>query len=252
MALTADGKEVFWISYKHGDYLDKNGKPRQIPTFQQWGAIKAIYHKQYSKEFKDFEKIIKGIINNFLEKVSQRLPVGNKFTREEFIKREDLMKIYGRKLKNVEKPKLGGEVETIYTFPQGHPQFYENFLKIKNKHMQNLALKSVYGINFGEGKEFGPENVNILLQAIEEIKIGALFDEGGKFLGYEMIIPPTGHLVENPELPNTDLNGPYTPCLYLRYTKAEYFRFGKSVIFGARTLIFPLGRVTQSKDSIEV
>ena len=45
MALGQGTKGNFWISYKHGDYIDKSGK--ELPaSFQQYGSLKTFFTKQ--------------------------------------------------------------------------------------------------------------------------------------------------------------------------------------------------------------
>ena len=55
--------EDYWISYKHGDYIDKTGK--ELPaSFQQYGSLKSFFTKQFTNKAQD--EGIEKLINSFL------------------------------------------------------------------------------------------------------------------------------------------------------------------------------------------
>ena len=70
LSLTHNGDDVFWISFKHGEYVDDVTKPGQIP-FQQWGSHMGIYKQD---EFRP-------LLDKYLTGVADAL--GQHYTREQ-------------------------------------------------------------------------------------------------------------------------------------------------------------------------
>jgi hypothetical protein len=65
IALGQGNKGNFWISYKHGDYIDKSGK--ELPaSFQQYGSLKTFFTKEFTNKAKDAG--IEKLIDDFLDK----------------------------------------------------------------------------------------------------------------------------------------------------------------------------------------
>ena len=64
MALGQGKRANFWISYKHGDYIDRSGK--ELPaSFQQYGSLKSFFTKQFTNKARDAG--IEKLINEFLD-----------------------------------------------------------------------------------------------------------------------------------------------------------------------------------------
>lgn len=270
MSLTYDDKDVFWISYKHGEYIDNVTKPSDIP-FQQYGSPAGIYA----------DKALKPVIDEFLTEVSNK--VGNYYTRDQVIaigeknpdaekgSMELIMNYYG---KQINKKKKDGtpssnrwnknKVEDFYIYPSGTSEhaakLFDSDRQPLGSELELLALKSIYGDDY-TGKpdnEFGKNNVNILLQTPESAKF-ELFkpdkEDPDEVVAVKMSLVDKSHVIFNPNLPDSL---PYLPCMYIRHTLDNYFIFnnkrtGKvSAILGGRLLVYPQGSVSSSATFIDM
>lgn len=265
MSLTLNEKDVFWISYKHGEYVEEVTKPGDIP-FQQYGSPGGIYG----------DKDLKPIVDNFLTKVSNK--IGNYYTRDQIIavgeknpnaekgSMELIMNHYGKHL--AKKKKDGSpanniwnknKVEDFYIYPSGTAEhaakLFDSERKPLGSELELLALKSIYGDDYTgkDSDEFGINNVNILLQTPESAKFTIMKDEQGfdpdEAVAVRMTLVDKSHVIFNPNLPDSL---PYLPCMYIRHTVGNFFIFnnertGKvSAILGGRLLVYPQGSASST------
>lgn len=271
LALTNDEKEVFWISFKHGEYVEEVTKPGEIP-FQQWGSHMGIYNQ---KEFKP-------LLDKYLTGVAREL--GNHYTREQVNQMapsigdvEDgsiefvLKSIYNDHFNK--KTMSGGldrssslnkqEIDSIHVFPSGTPaivsKLFDSDKKPVGDKLELLALKAIYGDKYSlSNKKMGINNVNILLQTPESAKFEVVKgtpDDPDEIWAVELKMVKEAHIIKNPDLPNAI---PYLPCLYTRYTYASPIVFtnkttGKlEAIVGGRMLLYPQGKVDSNANIIDV
>lgn len=115
-------------------------------------------------------------------------------------------------------------------FPSGMPAGKSVFVKINDPELKKLSL---FGCDYG--REFGINNVNVLLQG--KIKIVA-----GNDNNYEL---KAHHVVYNGDLPD----GPYEPVLFARYSSS---RGGNHGIKDLRTMISPIAKVSKTTHDVKV
>jgi hypothetical protein len=248
IALTNKGVEVFWISFKEDSYsLD----PSVEPGFQQWGSLKKSY---------DTDKGIQEIVNLFLTTaVTQQTENFTEYNVDEQPleleqalkdRQYDLNLLQDKELKTVKRVYLVQERTSLYL-----DLFTPN--AEQNTDFKELALKGIYGTDFELGKNvpFGKDNVNLILQTPEPIKFEKLVNMHDDPVAWKMMLKPGSHIIKNPQLPE---HGQYLPCLSLRYTHAERFRFinqqtkQPELILGGRLLIYPIGKVGKNSKQITI
>ena len=270
LALTTDGKETFWISFKHGEYVEDVKKAGDIP-FQQWGSHMGIYKQ---KEFKPLlDKYLTGVANE----------LGQHYTREQVMSMgptlepssegsvEDVLKnVYNdhfNKLTKTGTPdKSSGlnkqEIDHIHVFASGTPvivqKLFDNDKKPIGDRLELLALKAIYGDSYSPtSTKMGVNNVNILLQTPESATFDVVKgtpDDPDEIWAVEMKMKKEAHVIKNPDLPNAI---PYLPCLYTRYTYASPIVFTNTktkrleAIVGGRVLLYPQGKVDDSANIID-
>ena len=271
MSLNLDNEDVFWISYKHGEYIENVTKPGDIP-FQQYGSPGGIYG----------DKDLKPLVDKFLTQISNQ--IGNYYTREQVIsigeKNPDaengsLELIMNHYSKHLAKTKKDGtpanniwnknSVQDLYIYPSGTAEHAARLFDADRKplgsDLELIALKSIYGDNYtGKSSDtFGINNVNILLQTPESAKFEILKDERGddpdEAVAVRMSLVDKSHVILNPNLPDSL---PYLPCMYIRHTVSNFFIFdnlrtGKtSAILGGRLLVYPQGSASSSATFVDI
>ena len=271
LSLTSDGNEVFWISFKHGEYVEDVKKAGDIP-FQQWGSHMGIYKQD---EFKP-------LLDKYLTGVATEL--GEHYTRDQVLEIaptigetkdgtvEDILKKvfndhFNKLTKTGTPDKSSGlnkqEIDHIHVFSSGTPvivqKLFDSDKKPVGAKLELLALKAIYGDNYSpNNKKTGKDNVNILLQtpqsATFEVVTGTP-DDPDEIWAVEMKMNKDAHIIKNPDLPNAI---PYLPCLYTRYTYASPIVFTntktkrKEAIVGGRLLLYPQGKVDNDANVIDV
>ena len=238
--------EVFWISFKEDSYsLDPNAEP----GFQQWGSLKKSYES---------DKGIQEIVDLFLTKSVLQEP--DNFivydTNEQSAELEQALKEKEYDL-NLLKDKDFKTAKKIYFVQERTSLYLDLFIQQNSKQddFKQLALKGIYGTDFELGKNipFGRNNVNLILQTPEPIKFEKILDVHGDPEAWKMVLGPGSHIIKNPQLPE---HSQYLPCLSLRYTHAERFRFinqqtqQPELILGGRLLIYPIGKVSRTGEEI--
>lgn len=241
IALCNNNEDVFWISFKEGSYLPSNEKGA-IPEFQQWGSLKSLYKTDSN---------IQDVIDSFLTKAVEQYktiafdvfdPLTQKTELLEELKRQKIN--INPILKDLAKSKK------IYIVKEKIALFADlQANKTKQSELINLALKAIYGNNFQKGKNFGPENVNLILETPTPISFEFL-RENDDVVGLKLSLTQNSHIIKNPDLPESEN---YLPCLYLRRTSEERFLFNNlmtnnvELILAGRTLVYPTGRAKKEK-----
>jgi hypothetical protein len=255
-ALSNNGKEVFWVSYKHGEYKEDITRPDDIP-FQQYGSPKKGIYK---------DKKLQSLVDEFLTEAVAEMR--SFYSRDDVIQKGDesqpdgsllnVMGYYQHRVIPQSRTKLKDTDITRFHIMIGkgggtdkHPEFASHLFDADHRPFKTeanmIALKAIYGDNYGKVDKFGKQNVNVLLQTPKSATFKVVHNNEGDPDHAEMIMPDDSHLIKNPDLPES---GPYLPCLYGRYSKAEYFIFNnkntkkKEAILGCRILVFPQGRVS--------
>ena len=270
LALTSDGEEAFWISYKHGEYVEEVTKPGEIP-FQQWGSHMGIYKQD---EFKP-------LLDKYLTGVADEL--GQHYTRDQINElgptigdtddgtiQDVIKKVYNDHFNKITQSgaldnssslnKQG--IDHVHVFSSGTPvivnNLFDNDKKPIGDKLELLALKAIYGDQYSpSNKKMGKNNVNILLQTPESATFEVVKgtpDDPDEIWAVEMKMKKESHIIKNPDLPNAI---PYLPCLYTRYTYASPVVFTNTktkrleAIVGGRVLLYPQGRVDKNANIID-
>jgi hypothetical protein len=265
-ALSYKGQEVYWISYKEGDYFKRDDTTGELVVsqkvpFQQYGEFKRLYKGEQEKDPKN---IIPIAINTFCTNIVNQ-KTGPTFNvsgdkLKEFIdaNEEKLSKINGitsiinhwrnRKVResNVTKFHLiPSATYIVHNFYESNP---EGPLSV-------FALKGIYGNDYEPGQEFGINNVNILLQTtVDQITLQEVLQHD-EHLGYKINPGERGHILKNPSLPDAS---EYIPVLFMRHSSEDYFAFintdtgKKEVLLGGRSFIYPKGKVPGNAININI
>ena len=258
--------EVFWISYKHGDFFGKEGEIAEYVPFQQYGSLQNLYDRSLESEEdiattddiagEDIKKIIDHFIHSILKKSDMTkysmydveevtgTPDGgyeiHKENGKTMLVEEghplfpvfDDLEVYRKLVKFLNKGP-----GNIHFYLQGTKEYYFNFLKSKllePKSLKTIAGKSVYGLDFYIGNtNFGRENVNILLQTSRTLMVSQ--HKQAKNTDYEDVDGITiktdemGHILFNPNLPDEDVKKAFQ--VIDQYTPVLYVRFTKKEVF---------------------
>tara|TARA_R110002020_G_C16264789_1_gene770715 strand:+ start:504 stop:2000 length:1497 start_codon:yes stop_codon:yes gene_type:complete len=265
MALGQGNKANFWISYKHGDYIDRSGK--ELPaSFQQYGSLKSFFTKQFTNKARDAG--IEKLINDFLDKCKSK---ATHVIKDVTGVKEEGGKIYlevKKKWKEApsQNPKIWGKNKT----------WLENSLKKAKKtnlHIvdksgfsyrrallnqgeagKKITMMSIFGEDYPTGKS-GVNNVDCLLQDSAAMDIEMMTNDDIA-VGINITPGNTGHYMLNPKihgggdtLPSFTKN--YEPYLVIRFTGEMNIGWngGKDIFIGARFLINP---ASQSKDGTDI
>jgi len=258
--LDNNGKSVFWVSYKHGEYYTGEHKVNAKVPFQQYGSMSSFFNKSF--EQKSGVKGLGAVSNLFLKKAISKLK--DKYrgvTAIKILKGKEVEITMGTTKKLI-KDKYGifsarsseffekniwktHKKIDLYLMPTA-TSFYRSFEK--DPKYSDIAGATIYGTEFKKGNtKFSKENVNILLQAKERLTLDPMTDTDGSIKGVNLNTRQAGHITFNPNVPSTDKKiSQYLPVFVLRHTKAMSFGFkegGKTnLIIGGRYLIMPQGQ----------
>jgi|18_taG_2_1085343.scaffolds.fasta_scaffold05691_2 hypothetical protein len=265
-ALSYKGQEVYWISYKEGDYFkhdETTGEmvvSQKVP-FQQYGEFKRLYKGEQKKDPKNIipESINRFCTNIVKENVGPTLNVSGDKLRE-FLKANDdklweftgIRSIVGHwKSRKVQE----SNVTKFHLIPSSTYVVHNFYDSNPAGPLSIFALKGIYGNDYEPGSDFGINNVNILLQStVDQITLKEVlqYDE---HLGYKIDPGPRGHILKNPNLPDAD---EYIPVLFMRHSSEDYFAFlnvetgKKEVLLGGRSFIYPKGKVPRNAININI
>ena len=266
LALGQGSKANFWISYKHGDYIDRAGKPLPA-SFQQYGSLKTFFTKEFTNKARNAG--IEKLINDFLNKCKTKATyVVRNVTGIKEENKKILLQTNGRTWKESpsQNPKIWGR----------NKKWLENSLKrVKktNLHIVDksgfsfrrsllnqgdagklITMMSIFGEDYPTGVA-GKNNVNVLLQDSKAMDVAMMMD-GDIARGVNIEPGSTGHYMMNPKihgggdtLPKFTKN--YEPYLVIRFTGEMNIGWngGADMFVGARFLINP---ASQSKDGTDI
>ena len=256
-AFTKNGKEVYWISYKQGDYTA--GTANDV-SFQQYGSMTSFFSKKFTGT-PAVKKDIATISDPFIKEVMAKLPKSNVYKNVKEIvedppksdkfymvyssgKKEEVtdsaqIKVLGvARNANVMKGQPWSPPKNIYITPP-KAQYYR---EIDPK--SDLAMRAIYGTDFGGA--FGTNNVNALLLTSKKIDIAPIIDPAGTVTGINIVVAGKSHIEFNPQ-PAYKGVAKYIPSLLFRYSSTFNWSTPAGVILGGRYLIMPLGRASGTK-----
>jgi hypothetical protein len=266
-ALTNNGEPVFWISYKHGNYMDRDNNVIPKVPFQQYGELRTLYSKKlnddmrnsvnqiFDKFFIEVSKELSSIGKQFIYKnktLDQLNDLYNNFPDNIYSDKDGTAEVRS-KFKSVIK-KVKGNKYTVLFIPDGFNGYsILDYDAEKYNNVKLFVLKSIYGIDFGETKDYGEENVNIILQTAKEVNIKPVMNDKQDVIGIDISPDNQGHIMYNGEIPKeNDEMLLYTPVLNIRHTKASYFVYKNIIIMSCRLFIFPYGNLPKAAIKIGV
>jgi|TARA_B110000211_G_C14074319_1_gene551334 hypothetical protein len=257
IALGQGNKGNFWISYKHGDYIDKSGK--ELPaSFQQYGSLKTFFTKEFTNKAKDAG--IEKLIDDFLDKCKTKatyivknvtgvkqenkkwfLQTGNKDWKEAPTQNP---KIWGtnatwltNSLKKTKKTNLHIVDKSGFS--------YRRALLNKGAAGKKIVMMSIFGEDYASGKA-GKNNVDVLLQDSKAMDVAMMTGDEDLAVGLNIDPGNTGHYMLNPKIHGGGDTLPkfakqYEPYLLIRFTGSMNIGWngGNDIFIGARFLINP-------------
>lgn len=265
LALLENESPKFWISYKHGNYWTEEGSSLANVPFQQYGSIKTL-HKRLSVEKGKWNEIINNFLDKLLPTVEDKKTIKKgktlEISKDNTIyvndasifftpKEKELIQANRKTLYNIFTNPANENLNKVLCFVPNGFGVWQDMLDGTDEARQ-IAGMSIYGLDFKlNSKNFGPENVQCLIQTNETLKIDYNYDEDDEPNGMKISTDQRGHILFNPNLPAPkDAEDPilqYRPVLNARYTEEDNFVFTRSgnviVLLGCRILIMPYGKI---------
>jgi len=268
LAFGQKGSPNFFVSYKHGDYVDLSGKELK-PSYQQYGSLKTFYTKEFNSAFEG--TIIGKSTDNFLDAVSKQkeftsfkgmtdvsvddkgfvvIHQGKKKTTTKWTQKIELWKPKRlTRVKNVLKKK--SKIDAYFMDKSGWA-VRRDLSKVPGG--QDISLLSIFGKDYAGGKGT-INNCHILMQDSGAFNVQLMVDHEGVASGVNIEISNKGHLMWNPKIYGGKTTFPkfaeaYKPYLVARYTGEMDIGWGggKKILFGARLLVMPKGQSKGKKD----
>jgi hypothetical protein len=263
MSFGIDGTANFWVSYKHGEYINDEGVADKV-SFQQYGSISSFFKKKFDKAVgaKDIQKLM----NDFFVKVKAKADSDGYpnysfkgVTKVEFPKKKSIVITHKGGKTTLTSKEI--DVDTIKQLSGNEPSIKkvtpldltilatsgwsarESVMDL-GKIGTDVTLLSIFGTDYG-GKP-GVDNVNVLMQDAAPFKIG-LKMENDEAVGINVQTSANGHVMFNPKMYGDSKTPPkfmekYEPYLVARYTGGNHFYWkdrGMQGIIGVRGLIMP-------------
>ena len=266
LAFGVKGKPNFFVSYKHGEYVDSSGK--ELPaSYQQYGSLKTFYTKEFNSAFED--DIIGKTTDSFLNDVASEIKKDASF----FPNVTELKEVDGKitvvqgKKETPTDWKVGSELwksnfkrfnkivgsgKNLYVLDKSGWAVRRSLLKVPGG--KDISLLSIFGKDYSSGKG-GINNCNILMQDSAAFTVSLMTDEEGNGKGINLEVSNKGHIMWNPKMYGGSekfpkFAEPYEPHLVARYTGNMNIGWnsGKDYIIGARLLVMPKSQVSGKKD----
>lgn len=244
IALTGNGTELFWISYKHGAFFKSDIKELAAVAFQQYGSLQTLYDLSEKNateaSFGEFKYIIDKFMAYIVEKEDADIIIN--VVDIDLIKTDDVVvlikddnsKLYYSNKPNPKYPNLvvdpdkfdklykkGGAILSelrstrqklnIYFYKQGNNYFYD-YAKTKEfggtfssfDGMKNMVGKSIYGTDF---------TIDNKVFGRENVNVLVQTDRNFVLQPYPfpngddvlINVDKTGHVLYNPNFPNEQL-----------------------------------------------
>ena len=271
LAFGINDKANFWVSYKHGEYINDEGVADTV-SFQQYGSVSSFFSKKFDKAVgsKDIRKLMdnffdkaktkadgdgnhsfKGVTDVLFDKKKGTITVthtGAPITINDIDKKmvKELSK-NAASLKTILKKQKSIDLTILATSGWSARQSIMDLGKLGI----DVTLLSIFGVDYG-GKP-GQNNVNVLMQDAAPFKIG-LRMEYDEAVGINVETSANGHVMFNPKMYGDSKNPPefmekYEPYLVARYTGGNHWYWDNKGIIGVRGLIMPK---YHSKDDTDI
>ena len=265
MALGQGKRANFWISYKHGDYIDRSGK--ELPaSFQQYGSLKSFFTKQFTNKARDagIEKLINEFLDTCIKKATHTLKnvtgvkeengtIFLEVNRKWIKSPSQNPKIWGKNKKWLENSLKKTKKSNLHIVDKSGFS-YRRALLNQGEAGKKIVMMSIFGEDYPTGKS-GVNNVDCLLQDSAAMDIEMMTNDDIA-VGINITPGNTGHYMLNPKihgggdkLPSFTKN--YEPYLVIRFTGEMNIGWnrGRDIFIGARFLINP---ASQSKGGTDI
>jgi len=268
LAFGIKGAPNFFVSYKHGDYVDSSGK--ELPaSYQQYGSLKTFYNKDFNSAFantiigtstdKFLNKVItdkaftsfKGMTDASVDKKGFIvIHQGTKTTTTGWTQKIELWKpTRFKRVKNILKKKKSIDA---YFMDKAGWAVRRDLSKVPGGN--DISLLSIFGKDYASGKA-GIFNCDILMQDSAAFTVSMMTDDTGQAQGVNLEVSSKGHLMWNPKIYGTSSKFPKFAELYKPYLVARYtgemdigWNGGTTFMFGARLLVMPKSQAKGKKD----
>jgi hypothetical protein len=272
LVLTENETQKFWISYKHGNYWTEEGSSLANVPFQQYGSIKTL-HKKLSVEKGKWNEIINSFLNKLIPTIENHKTIKKGYTFDStkgglaytndpgiiFTSDENnLIQASLRTIKNVFDNEANRNLnKSFYFLPNGFNAWMD--MLDGSTEARQIAGMSIYGLDFKlNSTNYGPENVQCLIQTNEVLNVGYNYDQEDEPNGMKISTDKRGHILFNPNLPipkgAEDPILQYRPVLNARYTEVENFVFTRKgeviILLGCRILVMPFGKIPGTSKSL--
>jgi hypothetical protein len=252
LALTNNGEQTFWISFKEGSHVPSDSEDKASVGFQQWGSLSSLYSTDDSIRWS-----VDLFLTKCLDQHKENFISFNTKTQSDLI----LKALNEHQITNQAAVKKAIEkVSAVHIQLEKTAMFFKLFesgITEKQNKLQetmSLALKAIYGSKFEYNKStpFSSENVNIIIETPTPLTFTPVLNDNEDITAMRLVLVPGSHIIKNPDLPDS---GPYLPCLYIRRTAEERFMFrnfntnNQELIVGGRLLVYPVGR-TKTADEV--
>lgn len=272
LALLNGNDQVFWISFKDGDFKDTSAGAKYI-DFPQYGGFKTL-DLLYLADTTKTKKVWDSIKGRFVEGVVKHYPTKLLVDPKTTTFDEDNMVINfnGKSAKETLPPLLytfitGKFRLTFYRFVNDKSASakqkylyminkfagYLDFLDGSNE-TKEIAGKSIYGREFKLDKSapFSDSNCNVLMQTATPLDISII--PLNKDLNLLIKTGPGGYILFNPNLPlPKDATDPFTlykPVMYVRSGTEEsidvYHKDAHYMFLGCKIAVLPWAKIASS------
>ena len=211
LALTENDTQKFWISYKHGNYWTEEGSSLANVPFQQYGSIKTL-HKRLSTEKGKWNEIINNFLDKLLPNIEEKTTIkkgkdleiskdGTIYVNDPNIWFPDdekkLILASAGTLKNIfENPANKNLNKVLYFLPNGFNAWLD--MLDGSDESKQIAGMSIYGLDFKlNSKNFGPENVQCLIQTNQALNVDYNYDADDEPNGMKISTDQRGHILFN-------------------------------------------------------
>ena len=255
LAFGIGGKPNFFISYKHGAYLDPSGNELKA-AFQQYGSVSSFYNKKFSEQMAKLPGV-KKMMDSFVDAAKKQVAKSGKVYKKvtglrfeggnwiltaggkDVIPKDQNDKLWTKHESKINKMKGG----TLYALENSSGFSKRRSVLKAGKVGEDITMMSIFGNDYFTGKP-GVNNCNILMQDNTAFSVGFDIDAAGDSTAVHVGVSSAGHIMWNPKIYGGGAKMPtfganYQPYLVARYTGESKFEVSDGLVIGCRLLIMP-------------
>jgi len=255
LAFGIGGKANFFISYKHGAYLDPSGNELKA-AFQQYGSVSSFFNKKFSEQMAKLPGV-KKMMDDFVEAAKKQVAKSGKVYKKvtglrfeggkwiltaggkDVIPKDQNDKLWTKHESKINKMNGG----TLYALENSSGFSKRRSVLKAGKIGEDITMMSIFGNDYFTGKA-GVNNCNILMQDNTAFSVGFDIDADGDANAVHVGVSSAGHIMWNPKIYGGGAKMPtfgknYEPYLVARYTGESKFEVKDGLVIGCRLLIMP-------------